>query len=526
MKLSRQTIISWLILLIGMLVIILVEPKGNFPLNDDWRYAFMVRALWVSGSPVLNSEIAPTMILQAYWGYLFVAVAGYFSFSLLRVSTLVLAVAGLWFFHMLLRRESPQQPAWKGMALLAFNPVYFVLAFSFMTDVPFLTFCLISIWGYMRFLQTNNQTFRLLGALAALLAVWIRQPGLFLILAFELSWWWTNRQSNRQWLSSAGFVLLALANYFLIDWWVKPALGLEANFIKVESEYFLKLVRQPGEFLFDVGTRFLMAVYYIGFFLLPVGWGITKTFFKRKSKVRFLALVVVNVLIAVGGWWWLGRVFPFGGNIFYNWGLGPLLLYDTKELGLPPPDQLPKAVMFILGLWSQLNGSMLLVLLVHFLWKKWASPGNLFLLLLLAFYFGAMSVFSFFDRHLLLILVLAIIWLYKMGLVGKTARHWSFYTLMILYTAFSVAGTHDYLSWNRVVHEGRKEYLRKGISQKELDAGLAKNGFFGVDPEVARYHFSFRKLEEMEVVKEYGYFSWVGMKRKTVYLLKQPDVTL
>ncbi len=522
MKLFPQNRIPWLILLIGMLLIILVGPKGNFPLNDDWRYAYMVRSLWVDGRPALNSQIAPTMILQAYWGYLFVLLAGYFSFSVLRVSTLVLAVVGLWFFYRLLRKEAPQQAEWKGMALLALNPVYFVLAFSFMTDVPFLTFCLISIWSYLRFLQTNNRAYRLLGALVALLAVWIRQPGLLLILAFELSWWWNHRRSHRQWLLSIFFILLAMGNYFLIEAWAKPALGLEGNYIQVESEYLYALIQKPGEFFFDVGARFVMTVFYMGLFLLPVGWVIASAFFKqlRRAMGWFLVLMVVNVLLAVTGSWWLERGFPFGGNIFYNWGLGPLLLYDTNTLQLPPPDQLPWPVMFVFGLFCQMNGSMLLVLLGSYLWKRWASPVNLFLLLLLFFYFGSMSIFSFFDRYLLLILILAIIWLYKMELIRKTARHGVFYVLIALFAAFSVAGTHDYLSWNRVVHEGRKEYLRKGIPQKELDAGLAKNGFFGLDPEEAVYHFSFRKLEGMEVVDEYGYFSWLWLEQKRVYLLK------
>jgi len=513
---------SWLILLLGMSVVLLVGPRGNFPLNDDWRYAFMVRSLLEEGGFALNSEIAPTILLQALWGYLFTLPGGDFSFTLLRVSTLVLAVAALWSLHALLRRQSPGQPARRGMALLAFNPVFFVLSFSFMSDVPFLALCLISLYAYFRFLSTGKMSFRWTATLVALLSVWIRQPGLFLVLAFELSWLWENRRERKKWGLSLILIALALANYLGIEWGVKPGLALQANYIKVETEYFFKIFRQPAEFLFDLGVRFLMAVFYMGFFLLPLGGSVLRRFFKTFDRSRFIfaGLLLGNLAIALGGWWWLGRVFPFGGNIFYNWGLGPLLLVDTKELGLAPPDQLPKVVMFGLGLLSQINGSCLLLLLLNYWRKKGLETENLFLGLLIMMYFGAMSVFSFFDRHLLLVLVLLIIWIYKMELIVWGGSKWRFYGAVLLFGYFSVAGTHDYLAWNRVVHQGRIAYLKRGTPSDEIDAGLASNGFYGVDVGEADYHFAFRPLEGMEVVEEYGYFSWLWWEEKEVFLLK------
>ncbi len=512
---------SFIFLVIGMIIVLLVNPKGNFPLNDDWRYAFMVQSMLQEGNFALNSEIAPTILFQAVWGYLFLTFTDFFSFTNLRISTLVLSVTALWCLHLLLRKQWLGQPTWRGVALLAFNPIFFVLSFSFMSDVPFLAICLGSMYFYLQFLKTSQFKYRILATLLALLACWVRQPGLFLILAFELNYLWQNRKDSKKWRSSLFIITLALGQYFLIETVVKAALDLRENYIKVESEYFVTILKDPGEFIFDLGTRTLMTIFYLGLFVLPLIYPIIKTFFRqiKNPKSLFLLLLGFNLMIATIGWWWLGRIFPFGGNIFYNWGLGPQLLFDTKDLSLAPPNQMPKIIMYLIGICCQVNGSCLLILLGNYLLKKWKEPVNLFLGLLLLLYFGAMSVFSFFDRHLLLIFIIILIWLYQMKIMSINRRPYLFLALMLIFVFFSIAGTRDYLQWNRIVHENRQVLLKKGVPSRDIDAGLANNGFYEVRVEGAQYHFSFQEVEGMEVVEKYEYFSWVVLKNKELYLL-------
>jgi hypothetical protein len=519
---------SYIILLAGMLVILFVGPYGDFPLNDDWRYGYMVRSLAEGQGFALNSEIAPTLLLQALWGYAFVWLGGDFSFSLLRISTLVLAVLALWGLHKILRDFRREQSIWRGIALLALNPIFFVLAFSFMTDVPFLGLCILSIYAYWQFLHTGRMGYRWLGAILALLALWIRQPGLLIILAFEGLWWWHQRRYPARWGYSIGFILLALGNYLLIDLWVKPALGLEANYIKVESEYVLKVFKQPGEFFFDLSTRFLMAVFYMGLFFLPLAYPIVQRFFERMQRpmLLFAGIVALNLGIAIAAWMWLGRVFPYGGNIFYNWGLGPMLLYDTRELGLPTPEQMPKGVLFFIGLLAQLNGSLLLTIVAQHLIVRMRDSINWFLVILLVLYFGAMAVFSFFDRHLLLIFFLLILLTYRMKLWQFERGSWVYSLTFSLMAIFSILATKDYLSWNQTVAQARQELLADGVPSDDIDAGLAINGLYEIKPENVNYHLSFRPVEAMEVVVEYRYFSWLWMEEKKIYVLYDVGVGL
>jgi hypothetical protein len=75
-------------------------------------------------------------LAQILWGALFSRLLG-FSFAVLRLSTLVLAWAGLLALYGTLR-ELGVRPLLAGLGTLMLwcNPVFFVLSHSFMTDVP------------------------------------------------------------------------------------------------------------------------------------------------------------------------------------------------------------------------------------------------------------------------------------------------------------------------------------------------------------------------------------------------------
>ena len=78
-------------------------------------------------------------LAQILWGALFSQLLG-FSFVVLRLSTLVLAWAGL--ARLVLdaaRVGDPAVLAGLGTLMLWCNPVFFVLSHSFMTDVPFVS---------------------------------------------------------------------------------------------------------------------------------------------------------------------------------------------------------------------------------------------------------------------------------------------------------------------------------------------------------------------------------------------------
>ena len=78
------------IVVIWIAMAALVNPVGDFPLIDDWVYAFAVKSVLETGHfQFLPFSSSANVGPQVYWGALFCLPFG-FSFTALRVSTLTL----------------------------------------------------------------------------------------------------------------------------------------------------------------------------------------------------------------------------------------------------------------------------------------------------------------------------------------------------------------------------------------------------------------------------------------------------
>jgi hypothetical protein len=75
------------LVLIFVASIIVVNPLGNFPLNDDWSFARAVQNLVERGDWRPTGFTSMPLITQSLWGTTFCLLAG-FSFNALRFSTL------------------------------------------------------------------------------------------------------------------------------------------------------------------------------------------------------------------------------------------------------------------------------------------------------------------------------------------------------------------------------------------------------------------------------------------------------
>src|SRR5437867_3774311 len=108
------------LLLLAMAALLLAAPPiGDFPINDDWDYARMLKGLVEQGQLQLEVSTTPTFVLQAYWGALFVHLFG-FSHNTLRASTLVLAAAGVLALYSMIRDMVDERWALSGELKLLF----------------------------------------------------------------------------------------------------------------------------------------------------------------------------------------------------------------------------------------------------------------------------------------------------------------------------------------------------------------------------------------------------------------------
>src|ERR1700743_2192812 len=122
-----------LVVLIWLASLCAVHPLGNFPLNDDWSFGRAVKILIEKHDFRPSGWTAMALVTNVLWGGLFCLPSG-FSFTALRISTLVAALAGMLGVYWLLKQSrAPEWLALMAALLLGFNPVYYALGCSFMT---------------------------------------------------------------------------------------------------------------------------------------------------------------------------------------------------------------------------------------------------------------------------------------------------------------------------------------------------------------------------------------------------------
>lgn len=169
-----------LLILAGWVALLLVlPPQHDYPIIDDWNHAESVRTMLNTGQFVLPPTMQANLIGLTWWGTLWCTFFG-FSFTTLTYSTLVLALAGLFAFYGIAREVNvPPWGALLGTGLLAFNPIFVHLSYSFMTDVPFLALTLLGTYFYLRGLRRGPGS-----AGRALGFVWLVVGGLFVGWAF------------------------------------------------------------------------------------------------------------------------------------------------------------------------------------------------------------------------------------------------------------------------------------------------------------------------------------------------------
>ena len=522
-------------------IIIFVNPIGDFPLNDDWQYAYPVKSLIEKGSYTLTNEFSPNIFLQVIWGYLFCLIPNEFSFTYLRISTLVAAFIGAFVFFKILKTQLKR--SFKESLLLTlflvFNPLFFVLSFSFMTDVPFLTLCLASVYFYKKYLDEGKIQSRILGGLFSIIALFLRQPGILVLLAAEFSFlifaFFENRKKGKskfEWkpvFLFLGSVLISVVVYSFIEKFLKPYLEVTENYISVGGEYLNTLLEKPHVFIFQLTKRSLVSVFYLGLFFLPMG----KYFLDKirgeqfYNKQVFGGVVIFNLLL-IYGLHHFGYVFPFGGNVIYNMGLGPVLFSDIYDLDLALNIGLPNWIVMSFGLICQVLGTYILFYFIKRTILAIQNPlEHKFFILLLSIniiYLSTMMVFSYFARYLLLLFSSVLILFFEEKTEKKIYQYKSFIILSILMVWFSVAGTKDYLAWNRLAKTKFEQLKNQGIEPRHIDAGLPINGFEETIKnikETHKYMISLNILEGYEVVEANAFHWWLTGLDDEIYILRK-----
>lgn len=499
-----------LILLIWMGMIVFVNPVGNFPLDDDWAYGWTVKTLLETGEYRLSDWTATNLLPQALWGTLFCLPFG-FSFTALRISTLVLGLLGVLASYGLLREvKAHPSLALLGALVVALNPIYFGLSNSFNSDVPSFTFAILSLYWIVRGLRLDSNRDIIFGILISWVSILNRQSGIVVLLAFGLGL-----------LVKRGIKIRTVVLAFL------PALiGL---LLQVAYSHWLDSTgKTPLLYGFQIknltetfsgGLLTITATYFKNAVMMSVYWGLflfpfllicsTVRFQALSAKIKRFSLLTLLLLLAVG----VVLVFkdvqlPFVGNTLQVSGLGPEA-FDGYSSGLS--SRMQNGIHKIWKLLTLMGFAGAGILLLYYisalititnsrrktLSERWAivligSAALLYFALI-----GGLDPQYWFDRYLIfpLPILMAFVTLlsidaWRGNLHSGTVA--AALALLLLYGSFTVAATHDYLSWNQSRSQALNDLTQNAkIPPERIYGGFEFNGWhFGNQIETCNSKYS------------------------------------
>lgn len=444
----------------------LVGPRGDFPLSDDWAFAHASRSLCHGDGLDLLPWTGASLLFQAAYGAVLCHLFGP-SYEVLRASSLVLGAAGLLAFYDLLRRlGSSRAQATAGSALLAANPLYFNLSFTFMTDLPFAVLALMSAAAYARGLAGSRVRTLMLGGALAAAALLVRQHGLFIAaaagLAALLAAGLPLRQRFRNASAATLLPFVAASGYAA---WVVSGAG-------VPQAVHNKVTEAATTPVLDIGNAAFRGLVTVGFLLAPFALAT----WPARTREKRIATGATAVLAAVALFLYAreGASMFYLTNVLYDLGVGCVTLRDAFFLAL---DRLPRA-----GPSLRLPLTVVSITSAGILVARWSSlahalrePVKAFALL--AFVLSAIGSLAqsayYFDRYLIAIAPLGL----AAAVAAQPGRCSAriLLALTVLMAMFSVAGTHDWMAWNRARWHALEELEARGVAATSIDGGMEYN---------------------------------------------------
>jgi hypothetical protein len=547
-----------LVLLAFALAAVVVPTLAPVATTDDWAYARSAQILLDQARLTIFPVVAATAVFQIVWGALF----GFIfepTLGIFRLSTVVITALGGLALYGLCRDlgVAPGRSA-LGVATFLFNPLVFVLAFTFMTDAHFMALLVIATWLYAKALEPEQVDGRLVvaGSGVAALAFLTRQQGalivpavvVFLLLSRRLRF---DRASLLVLVQLLALPLLAAGGYYL---WLRYGNDVP----QVQTTFFREILEEGWSGTWWLLRRLtVVELMYLGLFALPLMVaalrgvpGLVRAIAPR-GWILFAAWQAI-LLIGVTALWAGGALMPYIGQFFGSGGpgapdirgsrpilLGPqirsaltvvclissLLLASIAARGMnaPPSRERGRAGLLLsIGLWQVLG-----VMAPSYHYIGWAA-GSL-------------------DRYLLPLVPLTIalaLWALR-GVRISLPLGWIVIAALAL---FSVAGTRDYLVFMRAVWAMGEEATAAGVPLDRLDAGSGWDGYhlyeYGLEHRVrsrtpkggpwwvyfyapatdSAYVVASKPLPGYRVIIERPYSSWLQQEPTNLYLLNRTGV--
>ena len=476
-------------------------PVAESGVIDDWCYAKAALDLAQTGHLQYRGWGGSMIGAQAYWGALFIKLFG-FSFLVLRLSTLPLALGSVVLLYLLCRQAAlPPGLALFGTLALALTPIFLICAVTFMTDIPALFLLLLSMYGYTRLaqeLEQDGSPWRLrlwgwttLGLAAGILGGTVRQVVWFVPItasAYLFARAWRERRLARSFVPVVVSGLIALDVAMELQAWynMQPfAMRLSIEW----RSYFM-----PGVL---TGACSLLAIVLqtVGLMLLPVLTALPLLYYFRLRDLRLRWLCFAGALFCAALLWigglWCYREADYGGTVFFDFLNGvasvfPLLFGSTPvPVGVTQPTMPVPAWWTVQGIVSVFVCFALSLGISAPLWPNGRTRYNApaVVRMLIAFSAAYISIIfihcfgshaeEMMDRYLLelaiplIMVILGVYWRWT----GSSRLPGLSWLVLALICFYGVAQAHDYFALLRARVAMTDRLQQQGIPRTQIMAG-------------------------------------------------------
>jgi hypothetical protein len=468
-------------------IALLLRPFQNAPFIDDAFYAWPVEHLLSAGRLAALEYANNLNATQVLWGALF-CLPGGFAFAALRVSTWTLATAGLCAFYLLLREVNvSRRDALIGTAVLGFNPIFFILQFSFMTDVPFLALTVAATCAFVRAVNRSGVPWLVAAVVLATLACGVRVVGAVWPVAAALTLLCHSRFGFGSSVTEAGRSSWPLGKPRYLILTLTPLLAFALLALYTRQHTFRPadisdLPNSPAHRVADLKSfalpllpemsiaAVLTAAAVLGPALLPLtipllagrrggAAGATTT------GPRIRRTILIAFVLAIAAYFMPEWLSPLHSGSTWSWReLGYVDVANRPAL--PPPAWLmyPLAGIAVVSFAAALahlprpRGDAANVLLA------WQALGHVLIIAIL---------WLCYDRFLLILLPIAIVFLVRAPLPRP---RWSV-ALVIPLAVICLVGTRDHLAYNRALMDAVAWVRAHGAPPREISAGYAQNAW-------------------------------------------------
>lgn len=472
----------FLLLLIFLISEILVDPRGNFPLNDDWSYSKSVLNWQRDGVYNIGDWPAMTLFTHLLWGLAFTKIAG-FSFFILRISTLVSSLIGVVVLFSLVKKISNSAGiAFIGSMALSYNPIYFNLSNTYMTDITFNTLLVLGCYFAYDFFRNGNILSFVLVFISSIFLVLTRQFGIVVPIAFTLCCLSISRKK-------VVFIVTALI-----------LTGATLLVLRLYEDYLHQILPPGSAYKYSGNSNPLLATFWDALFVHIRDRHATfllhfMVYTLPFSIIFFIPLIrslkawikVLVALFAAAITYFIFKTEPFPmGNVFVNVGVGTRTFYEylstntTSALEHASSQKFEDSMYWVKLFLITINMVIIIfgMMKMRPVWIKFPKADSALLFFVaLAVTYSLMLLIteSYFDRyHIPLITVGIILFSYFSKIIEP--RYGAAILVLIILFYVSVAGTKDYFKINTIRWEAYHHLIKeKKVEPEKINGGFEVN---------------------------------------------------